>query len=217
MSTPDFSVVRRVPNIVDVLMPKRKDVVGYRLKVSPDFDGTPTAFTAIITANVSRGYLDSNVNRMKLHTMPGQDHIRAVFDPDTFSGNGLDDTKQFWMRFTPLDKSNVEGADSDPQLVMTPAQHQGTARIAINGTAPVAANVDGSLRLCLPRRMKHIVLRNSGGASLFVAFSPGGGEIEIPAGETSTQYDSAQSLLLVRGDGSTVDFSASFTVAQDHV
>jgi hypothetical protein len=222
MSTPDFSVAYRAPGIVDVLMPKQEDVASYRLKASPDLDGTPTAYTAIVTARIGAGFLDKNVDRRKLHSMPGTGHVRATFNPDTFaSGEPVDanlkDTQQFWMRFTPLDAAGVEGPDSDPMLVLTPTQRNGTERIVISGTAPVAPNVSGSFQICLARRMKHLVITNSGSNPLFVAFSPDGGEVQIPAGETSTNYESAQAVLFVRASGGTTDFSVSMTVAQDHV
>lgn len=225
MSTPSFSVPYRAPGIVDVLVPKQtsgSDVVdGYRLKASPQFDGTP-AFVTLLTASIGAGYIDRNVDRRKLHTMPGHGHVRATFNPDTFASGqpidaGLDDTRQFWMRFTPL-VGGVEGVDSDPVLVLAPSQKNGTQRIAISGDAPAGASISGSLTLCLARRMKQIVVTNNSTTNaLFIAFNEGGPEVQIAAGETSINYDSAQSVLLVRGSGATVNFSATMTVAQGNV
>lgn len=222
MTTPDFSVAYRAPNIVDVLMPKQADVVGYRLKASPDADGTPNAYVTILTANIGAGFLDANVDRRKLHTMPGHNHVRAVFDPDTFaSGEPIDaklkDQQHFWLRFTPLDASAVEGADSDPVLILTPNQQNGTERVVISGTAPQSPTLAGSLQLCLARRMQNFTISNEGSNPLYVAFNPEGGETLVPAGETTRYYGSASPTLLVRGDGGTTDFSASFVVATSHV
>jgi hypothetical protein len=123
------------------------------------------------------------------------------------------------MRFTPV-TGGVAGAASDPVLVLAPVQRNGTQRIAIAGDAPSAANISGSLTLCLARRMTQIVLTNNaapGGAALYVAFNENGPEVAIAAGETYSDYTSAQDTLVVRGGGSVVNFSATMTVAQDHV
>lgn len=214
MSTPGFSVAYRSVGIVDVVIPKQTAVAGYRLKASTQFDGTP-AFVTLLTASIGAGYLDPAVNRMKLHTMPGTDHVRAVFNPQTFNGTaGITDSAPFWLRYTPVDSSNVEGADGVPTLVLAPAQLQGTGRVVIAGTAPAAATVAGSLELCLGRRVTNMVIQNTGAVPLFVAFATGGAEVSIAAAASYSFVQSAQSTLLVRGSGGTTDFSASFTVAQ---
>ncbi len=216
MTTQEFSVPYRAPGIVDTLIPRVTSRTEYRLKASSQFDGTP-AFVQIVAMS-SAGFLDPAVDRRKLHTMPGLGHIRAVFNPDTFaSGETIDadltDTRQFWMRFQPED-GGVPGADSDPVLILTPSQHQGQGRIVITGDAPSAADITGSLTLCLSRRMRGFTFRNQGSAILFVAFNPEGPEIEIAAGEeTVLREGGAESTLVVRGGGSAVNFSADFTVA----
>lgn len=218
MSTLDFSVAYRAPGIVDVLMPKQQDVAGYKLSASPQFDGSP-AFVDIITASIGAGYLDPSVPRGRLHNMPGTNKVRAVFNPDTFSAGqpidaGISDVVQFWMRFTPIDSADVEGADSDPVLILTPSQKQGTDRIAIAGTAPVAADVGGSLQLCLGRRMTNIVIQNNGSNPVFVAFNPGSAEVQVAAGEEYQVITGSQDTLLLRATGGTSAVTASFSVAQ---
>lgn len=217
MTTQDFSVAYRAPGIVDTLIPRVTGRVGYRLKASPQFDGSP-AFVQLFEMPSDRGYLDPAVDRRKLHTMPGQGHIRAVFDPDTFATGqpiaaGLDDTRQFWMRFQPVDGGGA-GADGDPILILTPSQHNGQSRIVIAGDAPNAANVGGSLTLCLSRRMKNFTIRNhSGSNALFVAFNSAGPETQVASNTSWTFFGGAESTLVVRGGGAIVNFSADFTVA----
>ena len=55
MTTPDFSVARRRPNFVDLLIHKRTNIQKYRVGASTSFDGT---FTTIFTADIGTGYLD---------------------------------------------------------------------------------------------------------------------------------------------------------------
>ena len=217
MTTQDFSIAYRAPNLVDVLMPKQNGVEGYRLRASPQFDGTP-AFVTILTASIGAGFLDPAVNRGKLSTMPGTNHVRAVFDPDTFAAGepidaGLIDTRQFWMRFQPI-AAGVPGAESDPVLILTRSQLSGESTIAIQGDAPSAATIAGSLTLCLARRMVGFSITNNDGSNpLFVAFNVDGPETRIPA-NTRAYFDTVlpTSILVVRGSGGAVSFSAEFTV-----
>jgi hypothetical protein len=164
-----------------------------------------------------QGYLDPAVDQRKLHAMPGQGHIRAVFNPDTFGAGdtidaGLLDTSQFWMKFQPVD-SGVAGTESAPVLILTPSQHNGQSRIVIAGDAPNAASIAGSLVLCLGRRMHDFTIRNHGANALFVAFNAAGPETQIAAGAFTVFRSGAESTLVVRGGGAIVNFSADFTVA----
>ena len=217
MSTQPFSVAYRAPNIVDVLIPKVTNRTGYRLKASTQFDGSP-AFVQIVSVAPSPGYLDPAVDVKKLHTMPGADRrVRIVFDPATFGPGktidaGLVDTMPFWMRFQPVD-GGVAGADSTPVLVHPFDQH-GEGRFAINGDAPNAATVAGSLTLCLGRRVQEAIIRNNSGANaLFVAFNSSGPEQQIAANETYRTFGPLSDLLVVRGSGATVNFSGTFVIA----
>lgn len=214
----DFSVAYRAPNIVDVLIPKITDRTAYRLLASPQFDGAP-AFVQIAEATNAVGVLDPAVDRRRLSSMPAAEkRVRIVFDPDTFATGepvdaGLDDTRQFWMQFQPVD-NGVPGAVGEPTLILTPSQHNGQAQIAINGTAPNAGDVSGSLVLCLGRRMTNFVISNPDNTnSLFVAFNPAGPEFEVQADTTVRLTSSMESTLVVRGGGGTIAFSATMTVA----
>jgi|SRR5688572_7822843 len=218
MTTPSFSVAYRAPHIVDLLIPKIVATNGYRIKGSPQFDGSP-AFVDLFTASIGSGYLDPAVDRRKLHMMPGMNRVRAVFDPDTFTGSAaLVDSAQFWLVFQPV-VNGVGGTDSAPVLVLTPSQFNGTERIVIQGSAPNAANLAGSQAICLGRRMTGFSFKNNDTTnSLFVAFNRNGQELEVPGGATAARHSffggGATSSLLVRGNGGAVSFSADFTVAQ---
>lgn len=217
----DFSVAYRAPHIVDLVMPKKVGVDGYRIKASSQFDGSP-AFVTLFTASIGAGFLDPAVDRRKLSTMPGTNHVRAVFDPDTYAAGhtidaGLVDAAQFWLVFEPV-SGGVAGTDSKPVLILTPTQYNGTERIAIQGTAPSAVSVAGSQVINLGRRMTGLTLMNNDAShSLFVAFNENGPEIEIPFSSPrhSTFGAGTVTTLAVRGGGATVSFTADFTVAQN--
>lgn len=204
----DFTVIRRRPNLVDIITPKRANVKGYRLEAATNFDA---AFSSIITADIGSGYLDANVNSAKLHSVSNPNHIRIVFDPATF---GLTDDQHFWLRFVPVDFSNTPGSAGNPGLILPDDELRASSRVVIAGTAPNGATVANSLVLNLPYRMTDIVVRNNaaaGGTVLFVATAIGGAERQVAGQETAYMKDGAQGCLLVRGGGGTVSFSADFT------
>lgn len=209
----DFTVVRRRPNFLDMLTPKRVGVAGYRIQAAANFDGS---FTTILTAPISSGYLDPSINPAVLHvTNNARDSIRIVFNPDTFTGvAGISDALHFWLRFVPVDFSGAAGTPGNPALVVTDSEHYGTSRIMIRGTAPNGAAVANSLQLDLPFTTQDLYIKNeqaSAGTALFIANMPGGSEQQISAQETSTIFHGPIDTLLVRGAGTSVTFSASFT------
>jgi len=213
----DFSIIRRTTGLVDVLFKKQAGVKGYKLQGSPQFDGSP-AFVDLFTADIGSGYLDPAVDRRGLHAVPEQNFVRAAFNPTTFNGAaGIQDSAQFWLRFVPVDFSGTPGTAQPPVLVLTPAQANGTARVVVAGDAPLAASVDLGLKFYLARRMKDIVIRNTSGGTLFVAFEENSAELAIPVNTTYTGYSSAQSMVSVRATGSIASFDLSCTVAQGTV
>lgn len=204
----DFTVVRRRPNFVDLLIPKKANVQGYRLLAASNFDGT---FSTLLTADISSGYLDPKVNPNLLHAVNATDRIRVVFDPASFS---LTDSDHFWLKYQPIDFSGTPGTAGAPSLILPDDELRATIRVLISGTAPSAVNVASSLVLNLPYRMQDVEVRNneaSGGRTLFLATSEGGAERQVAPQETALFRDGAQGCLLVRGGGGTVSFSADFT------
>ena len=220
MTTTDreFTVFRRRPHLVDILTPKRDGVQGYRLKAARNFDLT---VQTIITADIGAGFLDptalrnGNINRATLGTAPGE-HVRIVFDPDTFSAHAanLDDNEHIWLQFVPVDFSGAEGTPGALTLVLPDDENKATGRVVIAGTAPTGASIVNSLRLDMPLRMRDFYIRNeeaSGGTDLKVATAEGGPEVTVAPQTEVTFLDGGQGTILVRGDGGTADFSANMT------
>lgn len=214
----DFAIAYRAPGIVDLLMPKKAGVDGYRILGAKNFDG---AFVTLFTAGLGGGYLDPTVDRGKLHDMPGTNHVRAVFNPDSFGAGdtidaGLFDNQQFWLQFQPV-VAGVAGAAGPPVLVLPPAQRYNNARVVISGDAPNQASVANSLALVLGSRMTGMSVfnREAAATSLFVAFEAGGPEVEVlPAASHSYFQGGATSMVWVRGGGAAATFSAEFTVSR---
>ncbi len=209
----DFTVVRRRANLVDIQTPKRPGVQGYRLKAAKNFD---LAFNTLVTGNISTGHLDAGIDTQVLTTLPSRDKVRLVFDPDNYSGGpwNLVDTDHFWLQFFPVDFAGVEGTGGNRALVLPDDEERAAGRVIIRGSAPVGASVVNSLHLDLPYKMRNVYIRNneaSGGDYLAVATRPGGSERLVePQGEAEF-FEGGVELLMVRGVGGAVDFTASMT------
>lgn len=216
--TRPLTVVRRRPNLLDLVVPKNPATQGYRLRAATNFDAT---FTTILTADISSGYLDRNLvlnqKHLTLQALNNRNHVRITFDPQTFNGvASIVDSSPFWLRFQPVDFAGSPGAESAPMLILPEDKLRGDTVIQIAGNAPNAATVAGSLQLLLPFRSQNISIRNKEATTdLFVALEPGGAEAQLDGGAVTTTLmelpGGAQGCILVRGGGATAAFSASFT------
>lgn len=207
MAARTFTVNRRVPNILDVLM-YRTGADQYRLKWTTNFDVLPAAYVTITTAPPG-GWKDPAVDYRKLGVLNiGERYSRIVFDPATFS---IPDNQAFWMIGVPV-TGGVEGTPSAPALVLPFSTFAGKLPVVIAGTAPNAATVAGSQQIDFPSALYTLTLRNNGAASIFIATDANGPEFELP---TAEQLDiwlvAGAPSIWVRGDGATVDFSAILT------
>jgi hypothetical protein len=208
----DFTVIRRRPNYVDIITPKRAGVYGYRLQAATNFDAS---FTTILTASIGSGYLDPNINPSKINAINAMDQIRIIFDPNTFTGTAsITDAKQFWLRFVPVDAAGSAGTPGAVGLIVTDGERIGNSRMQIAGTAPQGAAVANSLRIDLPCSAQDFYIKNenaAAGNALFVSTQALGPEIQVSGQETLKAYDGTISSLYVRGSGGTAAFSASFS------
>lgn len=204
-----FSMTRRRPNLVDLLIPRQNGVDGYRIQSAPNFTG---AWTTRITAPV-QGYVDPAINLallepQNLNPGPFGPPVRIVFNPATFS---LTDTANFWLRFVPV-SGGAAGTPAAPTLVLPADANKGTGIITIQGTAPNGADSTAALQIDLPGLCRDFRIRNHEGATiLFVSTEQSGSELSIAAGATYESLLGAQGSLWVRGGGATAAFSATFT------
>jgi hypothetical protein len=200
------SIIRRKPNLVDLVTPIVQGQDQYKFKWASNFDGSFTTF--LTTTNT--GYVDPSVDLRQQSVMPGN-NVRAIFDPATFS---IPDTAPFWLQYVPV-TGGIDGTASGLLLVLPPTY--GNPVIALSGTAPSAANQAGSLRLDLPRLATDLRIQNlEASRSLMVAFDAGGPEITLKAPDTGPQFVSIQGAhasIWVRGSGGTAAFAATFTFA----
>jgi hypothetical protein len=201
-----FSVIRRRPNLLDVVIPVQDGVDGYRLDVATNFDAV---YAPLITAT-RMGHIDPSL-RNRGHVPVNGRMVRILFDPDNYAPP-LDDTKPFWMRFTPI-TGGVPGTPSAGSLVLPDGDRY--RAIIIAGDAPAGADVSASLKIDFPYMVEGLHIRNTDpGNSLYVATEIGGAEFEVPFGTAQTlDIRAATPFILVRGGGGDVPFSASCTTA----
>lgn len=209
-----FSMIRRRPNYVDLVIPRQSGVDGYRIQSSPNFDG---AWTTRITAPVG-GYIDPAINPavvdfQNLGVGPFGPPVRVIFDPATYS---ITDTSSFWLRFVPV-TGGAPGTAGAPTLVLPSAANHGVGIVTIRGQAPSGADATAALQLDLPRLMQDFQFHCEDGANdLFVSTEQSGPETQIPGPSSDQQTLSifgTASSIWVRGAGGAVNFSASFTAA----
>lgn len=216
MKAREFSIARRRRNLVDLLTPKRPNVKGYRLTAATNFDGT---FETLLTADISSGYLDPAVDPTKLEVRPGaQNHIRIVFDPDTFTDTdaGISDSQHFWLKLVTVGFDGVPIDTSPAVLVITEDERRASNRIVIAGNAPIGEASANSLQLDLPFNATDIVIQNQeadAGDDLFVSTELGGPEHTVVPGSEISFRKGALSSLFVRGNPGAASFSASFVMA----
>lgn len=207
MNTRLFSIIRRKPGIVDFVTPLVAGQDEYRLKTAANFDGS---FSTLLTTT-NTGYVDPTVDLRQQTLQPGNNIVRMLINPVTFS---IDDTKPFWLQYFPM-IGGVEQTPSGFLLVLPPTY--GTSILAISGNAPSGANQAASLRLDFPRLVTDLRIHNEHASSdLVVAFDVGGPEIKVQAPLKEPQFSSfhgTQDSIWVRGSGAVVPFSATFTFA----
>jgi hypothetical protein len=196
MSNPrEFNIIRRRPNLVDMLIPRE---IGRTYKLQK-----ATACTGAWTdlAVVTNGYVEPSIDRAVLHSVPNRNTIRVVFDPDQHT---LTDTSTFWLRL--VTDAGLGTEEISPVAPVLPdSWYQGNQMFVFEGTAPATA-----LHIYLPRSMKDVEVRNQDAAgSLYVAIHPSGSEVEV-APTTGWPILSLKegpvTDLLVRG---SVDFTVS--------
>lgn len=207
-----FKIARRRPGIVDLYTPLTQglDQFGYRVAWAQNFVGP---FTTIINST-NVGFLDPNVNRYAVETQPstGTD-VRIVFNPTSYS---ITDTQSFWIQFSQI-TGGTPTLVSAPTLVLPDSALKGQGIVTIAGTAPSESSSSSSLQLDLPFIMQNFQITNTAASgTLYVATEQNGPEMAIGPNLGFPGYQTiwaAQPSLWVRGGGTTVTFSATFTLA----
>lgn len=208
-----FSVIRRRPQVVDIMTPFVRGTAEYRLKYATNFD---QVFTTIIAAS-GMGYVDPTVPVTTLTPTFNNGQIRLVFDPTNAAYSITNPDSPIWLQFARYDGA-TETYVSPPTLLLPDQSNHGIGVTTISGLAPSAVGVAGSLQIDFPFLVSDVKLLNQGPKVLYVATEPNGAEIAyepdtaaLPLYPVSQSFMGASPQVLVRGSGGTTTFSMTFT------
>lgn len=215
-----ISIYRRKPNLVDLLVRKRPGITGFRFGAAANFDATFTAFATVL----NHGVKSPSVPDVYVGNVGSQfrDQVRFVFDPADYfaTAPALVDANQFFLR---VESRNPDGSFNSPEamhLVLPPPVEPNRA-INLRGTVPSGASLAAALEIQLPGQCIDFDILNDGGASMFVAFHPTGGEHQvIPVTSSFNSYEqqlTSVSQIFIRGAGGTTTASMTFTLRNNEL
>jgi len=213
-----ISVYRRKDNLVDLLVRHRAGKTGFRFGAASNFDAAFTTFATV----PNYGLRSPSVPEAYAGSVGGQfrDQARFIFDPADYvaTAAALIDTAPFFLR---IEARNPDGSFDTPEAMhlILPPPIEPRRAINLRGTIPIGASLATALEIQLPGQCNDFSIMNDGGANMFVAFHPTGGEYQIfpVTGEfwTMEQYLTSISQIFVRGNGGTTTASMNFTLKND--
>jgi hypothetical protein len=216
-----FSVPRRRINLVDITVPRRDNIIGFRFSASSNFDAAFTAFQVVpndglkaLRPPVSGGPRTPHI------PLPGNQRnrdVRFVFDPDEYTAGVpvIKDNTPFFIR---IESQNPNGTFNSPEAMqlLQPYNSAPHRPVHLFGTVPAAANLTNSLEIQLPMQCDDWEITNSGAAILYIAFERPGFEYllqpEATVFRSLSQYITAVSQIFVRGGGGPTTLNAIFTL-----
>jgi hypothetical protein len=129
---------------------------------------------------------------------------------------GINDTRSFWLQFSQI-TGGVQTLVSAPTLILPDSANKGQGLVTIAGTAPSETSSASSLQLDLPFLMQNFQITNTQATGvLYVSTEAGGPEMALGPNLGFPSYQTiwgVQPSIWVRGGGTTVTFSATFTLA----
>lgn len=206
-----ISVTRRRANLVDMCLPTRANVASYQVFGSSNFDVATTQFATF----PATGFRSKTVPDIGMADSQWRGLTRFLFNPADYTTvlAAIDDTKPFWIQLKQVGVDGTVGAAEGLTLI-PPYMGSGYVPLVVKGSAAAGAALANSQEINLPGYAKSITLTNNeavAGNSLFVAFSPLGPEITIPATTSYANLFGETPTLYIRGGGGAVAFQASFS------
>ena len=200
---------RRRPGIVDFLVTPNTLAGSYQLFGGASFDSTTHV---LLFAFGTTGFRDDTINAAVLDVLNQGSRIRVVFDP---AQHGLTDTVVNYVQLKYLPAAGGGAVVMSPVTMLLPdTMYHGYQVITINGSAPQGAAPVNSTQIDLSRMARNLqIVNQSGTNALWVGTEVGGDQYRVAPGAQYTTFIGNVSSLLVRGEGSPVSFSASFTHA----
>jgi len=145
-----------------------------------------------------------------------------IYDPEDFwvaGGQLPHDGQAAYLRFEEKNSAGVYRPLGAILIVPPPALFSNSRPIlTVSGTAPnIAATATGvppagALYFVLPKAADYAVVVNPGGNSMFISFSSGLPELEIPSSSSQQIIDGISSEVWVRGEGGICAFTLNFAL-----
>ena len=196
-----FSVNRRRPGLVDIVIPQESGIGSYIFGWSTNFDIAFTDFQTVPTY----GYKSKTVVENSASSSSFRGLTRFVFNPTDYS---IDDSKYFWLHVKKVPFGGAPGTASAPHLVL-PYSSVPDRALNIHGTVG-----NTTTELTLPCDVSNMSFRVEGTDDLVVAFEPKGEVFLMPPLATrNTIYSSAFptfNQLFLKSAGVSTEFYASF-------
>lgn len=209
MESRPLSIVRRRNNLVDLvtdnLQTEPIPTYGYRYEAAQNFD----AVFAVMQDMNNGGFISATAVDNALNDSRFKGKVRFLFNPDDYVPvlPWITDITPFFIRLLTQPYGGAFGPPSMMTVIM-PYDSSSDPPLILNGDAPNAATIAGSIGINLPRNCANMVIKNVDAMNLIVAFSPGGPEYTIYPGERVEFEEATISQLFVRGDGAITTFNA---------
>lgn len=219
-----ISVTRRKPNLVDLNIRDRPNILGFEFGAASNFDSAFSVFQTVLGDGMQK--LDTGTPPRSVNVpVPGSQFrglVRFVFDPDvyTVAVPAVKDSAPFFIRVRTVLPDGLFGAYEAMHLVMP--YNPGPFRpIQLRGTAPAAVDLAHSLEIQLPMQCNSNTIMNDGTNDLFIAFESPGAEYRIQPVTTTfktiDQYITSVSQIFVRGAGGGTTLNAIFTARNNPI
>lgn len=207
-----FSVYRRRPHYVDLLLPFDSTILTWEFQAAQYFDGSYTTFATV----GGNGFRSPGIFTSDYVDSQFRGKVRFVFDPDYFTvtnGDVVDDDT-FWVKVITTTRAGVVSGASGAQPIM-PYYAIPYRTFILQGTAYDASEPDAQ-EIQLPQLCKNFNIQNNGSVDILVKFEPSGDEFNIkPVSTDGVDFMTVSqtiSQVYVRGDGGNADFRASFEI-----
>lgn len=213
-----ISVVRRRVGVVDLTVRLRANVTGFRFSAASNFDGAFTAFQTVPNAGLrSASITDAQAGRSIGSQF--RDECRFVFNPSDYTSGvaAVRDDTPWFIRLEPRNPDGSFGTAEAMHMIM-PYSSGPKRAVMLSGTVPAGADLSASLEIQLPMQCNDWIIRNTGGALMYVAFERGavaGPEFALePAPTSFLDYGRVYTVvtqLFIRGNGGTTTMTSTFS------
>jgi hypothetical protein len=200
--------------LIDIHWPVRVNAASYDVQFATNFDAVFTTFQ-----NVPNWGFRSVSASEAMGVEQFRNKTRFLFAPSDYPP--MVDNAPIWIRFRQIDVDGTVNPFEAIHLVL-PYDSGPRPPVILNGNAPAAATIAGSLELQLPHHVNSIFLTNNDPAnSLFVSFNSYAPEIEVtplvanfvPLSSDLPMFNQ----LFVRGAGGIVNFTASVALVNSGI